>query len=158
MSESWPRLFRLPGRGGSTCARPDADCGFDYTQEVNTPPCSSTQFPDHRFTLNSTATFVFFAEYCNPAAAGFVRFDFDFVSPIYGLVKSNGMLVEMVASLGIIFLARNLMDRSLIVAAAQRHSHVLKMSAQALADVETAKSDEMLATVWLFALHEVRDP
>ncbi|KAK4551641.1 hypothetical protein LTR86_011015 [Recurvomyces mirabilis] len=103
--------------------------------------------------LTSTACGVFFTEYLN-STAGFARCDFDFISPIYGKVEADGMLASMVATLGITFIARKSKSRSLLPAAGHCYSRVLRLTAAALLNSETAKSDEMLATIWLLALHE----
>lgn len=113
------------------------------------------QFPDQEDILSSTATGAFFHEYCN-SDAGFVRYDFDFVSPIHGHCEGDGLLASMVASLGLIFIARKSKQQALMRTAAQKYSRVLRMSARFLSDTDTAKSDELLATVWLLSLHEVR--
>ncbi|KAF2717692.1 hypothetical protein K431DRAFT_288302 [Polychaeton citri CBS 116435] len=111
------------------------------------------QFPDQADTLSSAASCVFYKEYCNPNA-GFADYDYDFVSPMRWHVRSDELLASMVTSLGFIFIARMSNDRSFITAAARQYSRVLRLSAGLLTDIESAKSDEMLATVWLLSLHE----
>ena len=123
---------------------------------VPASPALPIQFPGQDYVLTSTASCVFFTEYYNPAA-GFVEFDFDFITPIYRHAKADEILTTIVAALGMIFLARRSKNKSLIVEAAHKYSLVLKMGAEALCDIATAKSDEMLATVWLLSLYEVRN-
>ena len=87
--------------------------------------------------------------------AGFVTCDFDFITPLWGHARADHLLSNMVAALGAVFLASRSKDRNLIMRAGQKYSRVLQKSTAALCNVEIAKSDEMLATVWLLALYEV---
>ena len=119
-------------------------------------PGIHSQLPDHRYIMTSIASSAFFTEYCNPSG-GFVKCDFDFISPIYQHAKADDILAKMVTTLGISSLARKSKDPSLHTVAHQEYCSVLRMSAEVLYDTESAKSDEMLATVWLLALHEVRE-
>jgi len=97
---------------------------------------------------------MFFAEYSN-AALGVIKTELHFVSAVYKSARSDGMLTDIVASLGILALARKSQDRSLLLAADSKYSGALKQTQSALANMATAKSDETLATISLLALHEV---
>jgi len=65
------------------------------------------------------------------------------------------MLIDVISALGMLFLERQTKDRSVKLAAAQHYSRALRKTQAALNCPERAKSDEMLTTVSLLALHDV---
>jgi len=111
-------------------------------------------FPEPVFILEATAHSVFFAQYVR-ISTGRCKTDYEFVSPVYSGKNADGMLADIISALGMLFLERQTKDRSVKLAAAQYYSRALRKTQAALGSPERAKSDEMLTTVSLLALHDV---
>lgn len=128
--------------------RPDCDVSSDSAHS----PLSVAYGPT--FVLVGTAHNVFFAQYVN-ITSGHNKTEFDFVKTVYAGASADEMLADIIAALGMLFLARKNGDQSVKLAATHKYARALGLTQAALEDAERVKSDETIATVSLLALHEV---
>jgi len=97
----------------------------------------------------------FFAQYIYISPAEPTKTDFEWILPMYASVSQDGLLSDIVSTLGMLALAQSHKDPSIRLASRQRYTRVLNRTMAALEDNKNVRSDETLATVSLLALHEV---
>ena len=112
-------------------------------------------FPRPSYVLECVAKRTFFAQYIYISPAEPTKTDFEWILPMYASVSQDGLLSDIVSTLGMLALAQSHKDPSIRLASRQRYTRVLNRTMAALEDNKNVRSDETLATVSLLALHEV---
>lgn len=126
------------------------------TRKLKSTPSYSLSLvlPSRSALLMTEGSCVFFREFSNEAS-GYVKTHFDFISQTHDTAPPDGMLIDMVASMGILTLSHKHCDPTLRQRADTIYARALHRSSRALDNNQMAKSDEMLSTVWLLTIHEV---
>lgn len=102
--------------------------------------------------LEHVAISNFFQQYVSPEHT-FYRLNLDFVTNVIDDAQGRRKLTEIIIALGILILPNR--SSSSVVAARTRYTKALRLTNEALAQPDSARTDEALLAVILLGLYEV---